>query len=77
MPPPRIPAPEFSPFGRYLLNVEDRKVQGPTFFHDTENFKEECGIEVTPSGSQSRFNNLNWALKRGYLKCEFCFANQA
>lgn len=77
MPPKKIPRPEFSPYGRYLIDVDERKVEGPTYIHDTENFRDECHIEGIPSGSQSRFNTLAWALSRGYLKCEFCFANPA
>lgn len=72
MPAPKIPAPEFSPYGRYLLNVDERKTPGATYFHDTQNSVVECGIESIPTGSVSRFNNKEWAGQRGYQACEYC-----
>ena len=72
MPPVNRQQPQFSPYGRYLLNVDDRKVEGATYFHDTENAKVECGIESMPTKSVSRFGNRSWALQRGYLPCEHC-----
>lgn len=75
MPPIPLPKPEFSPYGRYLLNVDERKVEGPTYVHDTQNFKPECKIEDMPSGSVSRFNNLQWSIKRGFKKCPHCLVS--
>lgn len=72
MPPPKIPLPQFSPVGRYLINVEERKIEGPTYFHDTQNFKEECGIEKIATSSASRFDNPDWARQRGYTQCQEC-----
>lgn len=66
--------PQFSPYGRYLLNVDDRKTPGATYFHDTQNSKVECAIESIPTGSVSRFNNKAWALQRGYESCSYCNA---
>lgn len=73
MPPPRIPDPQFSPTGRYLLNVAERREPGDTFFHDTFNFTDECGIQDMNTNSISRFNNAGWALRRGFKRCEHCF----
>ena len=72
MPPVNRQQPQFSPYGRYLLNVDERKTEGPTYFHDTQSAKVECGIEVVPTGSVSRFNNKAWAISRGYVPCGAC-----
>lgn len=72
MPTPNRPQPEFSPYGRYLLNVQERKTEGQTYFHDTQNSKPECQIESMPSSFISRFNNLSWATNRGYTPCKEC-----
>lgn len=72
MPTPNRQQPQFSPYGRYLLNVEDRKTKGATYFHDTQEAKVECGLESVPSGSASRFNNKAWAAERGYSPCRYC-----
>lgn len=72
MPPIKIPKPEFSPYGRYLLNVDERKTEGATYFHDTQNSVVECGIESIPSSSVSRFGNKAWATQRGYEVCPYC-----
>lgn len=72
MPTPQREQPQFSPYGRYLLNVQERKVPGHTYFHDTQNSVVECGIESMPSSSISRFNGLQWAISRGYTPCEYC-----
>lgn len=72
MPPVKIQPPEFSPYGRYLLNVDHRKEEGPTYFHDTQNAKPECLIETFPANSVSRFNNRTWAAQRGYTPCSEC-----
>lgn len=68
--------PDFTPYGRYLIDVSSRKVTretgGSVLFHDMENLKEEC--EVTTLASLiARFNNTDWALQRGYSKCQYCF----
>lgn len=74
MPPKTIPKPNFSPVGRYLLDVRQRLDKTtPNYIHDTQNFQLECHIEDIPSGSVSRFESLPWALARGYKKCSFCF----
>lgn len=72
MPPVRIPSPQFSPYGRYLLNVDERKIEGATYFHDTQNAKLECRIESMPTNSVSRFGNKAWAVSRGYTPCVHC-----
>lgn len=76
MPPPKLAKPEFSPYGRYLIDVdarhESRSKGEKSVFHDTENVKETCGLEGIDTGSMSRFNNLNWALGRGYIRCPEC-----
>lgn len=73
MPPPKIPPPGFSPVGRYLINVDERLDKTtPNYFHDTENYKPECGIENMPSNSVSRFINKSWAKFRGYIECQYC-----
>lgn len=72
MPPINRQQPQFSPYGRYLLNVEERKTEGATYFHDTYNVKVECGIESMPTNSVSRFNNKSWAQQRGYTQCPLC-----
>lgn len=74
MPAPKYFSPEFSPYGRYILNVGDRKLEGATYFHDSHESKVECQIESIPSGSMSRFNNRAWALQRGYESCSHCNA---
>lgn len=72
MPLPTRAKPEFSPYGRYLLNVDDRKTEGATYFHDTQNSVVECGLESIPTGSVSRFNNKTWATQRGFEPCRYC-----
>lgn len=72
MPPKKIPSPEFTPVGRYLLNVDERRIEGPTYFHDTENLTDLCEVVNIPTGSMSRFNNKAWAVQRGYTACEYC-----
>lgn len=72
MPAPVRLKPEFTPYGRYLLNVDDRKTPGPTFFHDTDNISEACGLANAPTNSLSRFNNNEWAIERGYKPCMNC-----
>ena len=72
MPAPKYFSPEFSPYGRYLLNVDERKVEGATYFHDTQHSGVECGIESMPTGSVSRFDNRGWAISRGYMPCVHC-----
>lgn len=72
MPPTKIQPPKFSVTGRYLLNVKDRKEPGPTYFHDTQNIKEQCGLELIPTNSMSRFDNKAWAIQREYTPCSFC-----
>lgn len=72
MPAPQRFSPAFNPYGRYLLNVDERKVEGLTYFHDTQNSKPECQIESMPSGSISRFQNKSWATQRGYTQCTVC-----
>lgn len=72
MPPQKIQPPQFSLTGRYLINVQERKVEGPTYFHDTENLQTQCGIEDIPTDSMSRFNGKAWAIQRGYTSCRYC-----
>lgn len=76
MPPVKIQKPDFSTIGRYLIDVDARKIarleSSETFFHDLENFQEGCQLSETKTSSMSRFNNLNWALQRGYKKCPNC-----
>ena len=74
MPAPKQLRPEFSPYGRYLLNVDERKTPGATYFHDTQNSKVECCIESIPTGSVSRFNSKSWAQQRGLEPCEHCIS---
>lgn len=72
MPPVNRQQPQFSPIGRYLINVEERKVEGPTYFHDLESMIETCGLADMPPKSISRFNNKAWAIQRGYTPCPNC-----
>lgn len=72
MPPRPIEKPEFSIYGRYLLNVDERKTPGTTYFHDTEYLQDKCGVQSVPSGSLSRFNNKVWATSRGFVQCNHC-----
>lgn len=72
MPPINRQQPKFSPYGRYLLDVQERKQEGANYFHDTQSSRVECGIESIPSGSISRFNNRAWAVQRGYQPCRYC-----
>jgi len=72
MPPRPVLKPEFSIYGRYLLNVDERKVPGPTYFHDGDNLTDICGLKTVPTNSISRFNNVQWAISRGYDKCKEC-----
>lgn len=73
MPPANRAKPEFSPFGRYLIDVQNRKdVSTPNHYHDIEHIKDECRLDLVPAGSQSRFNNLEWAAQRGYVPCPQC-----
>lgn len=78
MPPPKIANPQFSPVGRYLINVDARKTAlaagQPALFHDTQNFKEECGLGEVPTTSHSRFDNMTWALQRRFIRCANCFS---
>lgn len=72
MPPSIRAKPEFHIWGRYALMVSDRKLPGPTYFHDTENLKEECGLEGIDASQMSRFNNTVWAGQRNYSPCPSC-----
>ena len=74
MPPPKIPPPQFSLTGRYLLDVSTRwDKTTPNYFHDLENIQPECKLEGMSSGNISRFDSIEWALFRGYQKCLYCF----
>jgi hypothetical protein len=64
--------PEFSPYGRYLINVDERKVPGPNYFHDTYGIVPECNLDAVPKTSKSRFNNPKWAASRGFIECQHC-----
>ena len=64
--------PEFSPYGRYLINVDERKKPGPNYFHDTYGIVPLCNLDDVPKTSKSRFNNPKWAVERGYVKCGTC-----
>lgn len=70
MPPPKIPAPNFSPFGRYVIDVRVRRTEG--IFHDTQGNAEDCGIENIPIGAMTRFDSKEWAIQRGFVPCEHC-----
>lgn len=70
MPPKKIPNPEFSPYGRYLIDVSTRK-ENP-IFHDTYGDLSFCEIEKIPSGSITRFDSKIWATTRGFKSCEKC-----
>lgn len=75
--PPRLPQrANFSLVGRYIIDVGARKMALATgevpVFHDLANFSAECHIEDIPTGNQSRFENKNWALQRGFVQCEYC-----
>lgn len=80
MPPPNIPLPGFSPYGRYLVDTSKRKVSLArdleVLFHDTQNYTEECGIQG-PTTNHSRFDGLQWALVRGLKRCGACFLTPA
>lgn len=62
--------PSFGPYGRYLLNIKERK-EAP-IFHDSQNLKVECGIEEVSTDFISRFDNRAWAIQRGYTTCPSC-----
>jgi hypothetical protein len=72
---PRIP-PEFSPYGRYLVDVDARRKAreegGTTYFHDTENLTRKCNLDSTPDTSRSRFNSRQWAVQVGFEPCPNC-----
>lgn len=76
MPPPKIPIPEFSPIGRYLMDtskrIESFEAGEIPIFHDTQNYQEQCPIGDRTT-NHVRFNNKEWALARGFGYCSFCF----
>lgn len=72
MPVPHREAPEFNAYGRYAIDTRERKLEGPTKFHDLDNMVEGCGVASAPDGSLSRFNNSAWAVQRGYQPCGLC-----
>lgn len=79
MPPPKIPSPQFSPTGRYVLDIRERyytDLIGKPVFHDSENYQEECHIELIPANYMSRFDSLGWGLRRGYARCNHCLTSK-
>jgi hypothetical protein len=77
MPPPKpYSSPQFSPYGRYMINLIERKVarenNQPTTFHDSENLKDECNIQEVEANYLSRFNNPDWAKQADYKPCSHC-----
>lgn len=72
MPPQPRAKPEFSPLGRYVLMVSDRKIEGPTYYHDSQTFVEACGLNQIDTSHMSRFGNTVWAKQRGYRPCPHC-----
>lgn len=70
MPPPKYTKPEFSPVGRYLIDVSVRKTN--PVFHDSEYLQDACHIEEIISGNMSRFNSKAWATQRGFVPCVYC-----
>lgn len=77
MPPQKITSPGFGPYGRYILDVNARKlaIQEHTsvYFHDSTNITGACGINGISTGDISRFDSDSWAVQRGFVKCSHCF----
>lgn len=61
--------------GRYLISVQ--AVQdgppGDVVIHDLDHGDERCNVDAIKK--RSRFNDLSWALGKGYRPCEFCLGD--
>lgn len=60
--------------GRYIISADAVKAQRDVTIHDGEHLLEECNTDDI--GSKSRFDDLQWALDRGYQPCGHCLAPQ-
>lgn len=65
------------PRGRYVLNQEHARAVGEgqkashdVVIHDSEHFHEECNTDDMKH--KSYFNDLDWALMKGYRPCQHC-----
>lgn len=72
MPVPHREKPDFSPQGKYFIDVDERKQEGSNHFHDVDNFSEACNLENVKPNSIAHFNNRKWAIQRGYVPCGGC-----
>lgn len=64
------------PHGRYLISISAARQHTPSGvrIHDTIRLQEECNTDAIKRGDRSRFDDLAWALQRGYIPCGHCMA---
>lgn len=63
--------------GRYMISIAAARKQNPAgvLIHDLYTVAEHpeiCAAAATPRGDASRFNDLAWAIGRGYVQCPGC-----
>lgn len=65
--------------GRYIISldavarVKERHPVSDVVIHDSENLDERCNTDDIKR--KSRFNNLSWAIGKGYRPCEHCMTS--
>lgn len=62
--------------GRYLISVKDAQAGDPgkVVIHDSTNFNEQCNTDQIRQ--KSYFNNLEWAIEKGYRLCQHCMTKK-
>lgn len=63
--------------GRYMISIKAARAANPAgvLIHDLYQVVERpdaCDAAKTPKGDASRFNDLAWAIGRGYVQCPGC-----
>lgn len=58
------------PSGRYIISRDAVQEHNPVTIHDSEHLSESCNTDAIRH--KSRFNDLDWALRLGYVPCLHC-----
>lgn len=67
-----------TPPGRYIISIDAvaaKSLSKPVIIHDSQNLNEQCNTDDIKH--KSRFNDLQWALDRGYQRCLHCMVEPA
>lgn len=60
------------PSGRYIISRDAVQEHNPVTIHDSEHLSESCNTDQIRH--KSRFNDLEWALRLGYVPCQHCMS---